>query len=29
MVAQRLNGQPVRQKAKADTGFRTEVYKQP
>ncbi len=29
VVAQRLNGQSVRQKAKADTGFRTEVYKQP
>jgi peptidoglycan/xylan/chitin deacetylase (PgdA/CDA1 family) len=30
MVAQRLNGQPVRQKAKADSGgFRTEVFKQP
>jgi peptidoglycan/xylan/chitin deacetylase (PgdA/CDA1 family) len=29
VVAQRLNGQPVRQKAKADTGFHTEVLKQP
>ena len=28
-LALRLNGQYARQKAKSDTGFRTEVYKQP